>query len=59
MKIEINSNIDWTPIALFVAILLGFMGMFYGLNQEAKLKQQTKQIAIERGWTIEQVEKLK
>jgi hypothetical protein len=59
MKIEINSNIDWTPIALFVAILLFFTIMFYGINYETQLKQQTMQKAIERGWTIEQVQKLR
>ena len=58
MKIEINSNIDWVPIALFIAILLFFVAMYQGINHETQLKQQTIQKAIERGWTIEQVQKL-
>ena len=59
MKIEINSNIDWTPVAFFAAVLLFFVVVFYGLNRETQLKQQTIQKAIERGWTTEQVQKLR
>ena len=59
MKIEINSNIDWTPVAFFVAVLLFFMAMFCALDHDTQLKQLTKQKAIERGWSIEQVQKLR
>lgn len=63
MKIEINSNIDWVPITFIIALLLFFVLCFSniiaGQNQETQLKQQTIQKAIERGWTTEQVQKLR
>lgn len=58
MKIEINSNIDWPAIAVIITILIIFVTLLSGLNHEKQIREQTIQKAIEKGWTIEQVQKL-
>ncbi len=59
MKIEINSNIDWVPISFLMAVVLFFLLSFGALALKVQSEQQTIQKAIERGWTIEQVQKLR
>lgn len=59
MKIDINSNIDWVAIIFIIAIFLFFVTMNMGETQKVQSRQQTIQKAIERGWTIEQAQKLK
>ena len=42
-----------------MAVVLFFLLSFGALALKVQSEQHTKQIAIERGWTIEQVQKLR
>ena len=59
MNIEINSDIDWVPIVFLIAAVIIAVFVFWTIDKETQAKEHTRQIAIEQGWTQEQVKALK